>query len=362
MEAAKPITITSDENDGKNIDFLEEIPIKKQNEEFVIKLGIITNINKLILKAFSNSSKNIYYFQNEYSQEEIKNISKIFLMYETIKDIIQFLKTLKFELMINDNILSIKFNIFLPNGNSQLIELKLKKYFNDKDNIIQNLYEENIYLKSEINFLKEDNKKLWEEINNLKKILQNNQNQNQNAKDKNNDNFDSKIVSKENINFILNYINENDKLFSFKSLNLLFRGSQDGDDTKLLHEKCDLKKNILILIKSDKNKIFGGYCKIGFKSQKTAEYKIDNNCFLFSVDLKKIYPVIENTKPICYIDSSFGLSFYSCLVFYNGFMNNKKGIVCTENNKYFTGFLNNYEMNDGVQHFKCKELEIFQLT
>ena len=43
--------------------------------------------NKLIFKAIPESTKNIYYFQNEYTQDEIKTISKIFLMYETIKDI-----------------------------------------------------------------------------------------------------------------------------------------------------------------------------------------------------------------------------------------------------------------------------------
>ena len=60
----------------------------------------------------------------------------------------------------------------MPNGNNQLIELKLKKYFNDKEKIIEILYEENINLKKEINFLKEDNKKIWEEMNNLKQLLQ----------------------------------------------------------------------------------------------------------------------------------------------------------------------------------------------
>ena len=195
-------------------------------------------------------------------------------------------------------------------------------------------------------------------MHNLKQLLQNIQLQNVL-----NEKINSTIVTKKEINFIINYINENEneKYFSFDSLNLLFRASKDGDNTKLLHEKCDLKKNILILIKSDIGKIFGGYCKIGFKSQDKPEYKIDNNYFLFSVDLKKIYPVIENKRPICYIESTFGLCFYSCLVLYNGFTKEKSGFVCPKKNGYFNGILNDYEMNGGVRNFKCKDLEIFQL-
>ena len=96
-------------------------------------------------------------------------------------------------------------------------------------------------------------------------------------------NINSIIVSKEEINFILNYIKENDKNFAFNSLDLLFRSSNDGDKTELLHKKCDLKNNVLIIIKSDIGKIFGGYCKIGFKSQSKPQYKIDNNCFYFQL-------------------------------------------------------------------------------
>ena len=115
MEEPKLIPMTPEENiESKSINFLEEIPIIFQNEKYIIKLGIMDNIksNKLIFKVIPESSKNIYYFQNEYTQDEIKNISKIFLIYENIKDIIKFLKTLKFELIITDNILHINLNVF----------------------------------------------------------------------------------------------------------------------------------------------------------------------------------------------------------------------------------------------------------
>ena len=107
--------------------------------------------------------------------------------------------------------------------------------------------------------------------------------------------FDSKLFNSiDEINFIFDYIRKNDKSFSFNSLILLYRGSKDGDKTEICHRLCDNKENVLIIIKSNTEHIFGGYCKIGFKINEKIEYKIDNHCFLFSYDFRTIYPVKEN--------------------------------------------------------------------
>ena len=98
--------------------------------------------------------------------------------------------------------------------------------------------------------------------------------------------FDSKIFQSINkIKFILDHIKKNDESFYFNKIKLLYRGSRDGDRTKTCHELCDNKQNILIIIKSDKGYIFGGYSKIGFKTTTQEELEIDNNSFLFSIDL-----------------------------------------------------------------------------
>ena len=77
--------------------------------------------------------------------------------------------------------------------------------------------------------------------------------------------------------------------FKFSTIKLLYRGSKDGDEANKCHKLCDNKNNILIIIKSDRGNIFGGYSKIGFKTSNEAQYLIDNNCFLFSYDLKKYF-------------------------------------------------------------------------
>ena len=125
---------------------------------------------------------------------------------------------------------------------------------------------------------------------------------------------------------------------------------------------CDNKKNILIIIKSDSGNIFGGYCKIGFKRCSKSEYKIDNNSFLFSNNLRKIYPAINNSFPICHINDSYGLCFSASLNICDCFMSISKSKVCAGDcEKYFSGLTKNYEMNGGYRFFKCVELEVFQL-
>ena len=117
-------------------------------------------------------------------------------------------------------------------------------------------------------------------------------------------------------------------------------------------------------MQSDTGYIFGGYSKIGFQAvneQSSMEYKIDNNSFLFSVNLKKIYPVIKDKQVICNVRDINGLCFYNSLVFYDNFMNESKNIISQKIQNHFNGFENNYEMNGGQKNFKFTEIEVFQL-
>ena len=387
MEDAPPIFMETPKTYSK-IDYIEEIINKKEKENYKIQLGI--QEDSLLIKAESENSKNIYYYQECYTINELQNLSMIFSMYKAAKEIIAFLKDLKFEIEEKNENLLLKFNIFMPNGQNKLIELVLKKCLLDTNNIIKYLLEkiksmeiniknleENIKiektkhnseikeLKDNISNLKEnniryenENKKLWDEINKLKEsqIKFNNKEDEINT-------FDSKIIeSKANINFIFDYIKQNDKSMNISKIKLLFRGSRDGERTKTCHELCDNKQNVLIIMKSETGYIFGGYSKIGFKATKILEYKIDNNCFLFSLNLKKIYPVIKDKTVICHISETSGLCFFRSLTFYDYFMSKKDWPnINNDINQYFNGFENSYEMNGGQEYFKFNELEVFQL-
>ena len=206
MEAAEPIQFITPKQllDNKKIEFFEELKIVKENENYKIQFGLKENKNELTIRVISENSKDIYYFQQSYTLNEFQNLSKIFVVYETTKDTILFLKNLKFEIDEKDESLIIKFNIFLPDGKTKLIELKLTKKLMDVNEIVKNLFEEikfiktNMYkeildlkqdllnskkelsdlkqdsLNKELNYkkelsdLKEENKKLWNEINKIR--------------------------------------------------------------------------------------------------------------------------------------------------------------------------------------------------
>ena len=387
MDDAPPILMETPKTYSK-IDYIEEITINKEKENYKIHFGI--QGNDLLIKAESENTKNIYYYQYCFTINELQNISMIFSMYKSAKEIIAFLKDLKFEIEEKNENLLLKFNVFMPNGQNKLIELVLKKCLLDTNNIIKYLLEkiksmetniknleENIKLEktkhnSEIKELKDnisnlkenniryenENKKLWDEINKLKESQIKFSN-----KDDAINSFDSKIIeSKDNINFILDYIKKNDKTLNISKIKLLFRGSRDGERTKTCHELCDNKQHVLIIMKSETGYIFGGYSKIGFKANKILEYKIDNNCFLFSLNLKKIYPVIKDKNVICHTRETSGLCFFGSLMFYDYFMSKKDWPNLNMDIKqYFNNLETIYEMNGGQEYFKCDELEVFQL-
>ena len=243
-----------------------------------------------------------------------------------------------------------KYKIEKAKNESEIKNLKENISINQRE--ISNLKENN-----NLNY-KNENKKLWEEINKLKEY-----HKKFNQKESKINFFDSKIIeSKDNLNFIFDYIKQNDKSFNFNNIKLLYRGSRDGDRTKTCHELCDNKQNVLIIMKSETGYIFGGYSKIGFKTNNNYAYERDNNCFLFSLNLKKIYPVIKDKNVICHTRETSGLCFFGSLMFYDYFMSKKDWPNLNMDIKqYFNNLETIYEMNGGQEYFKCDELEVFQL-
>ena len=145
------------------------------------------------------------------------------------------------------------------------------------------------------------------------------------------------------------------------SFTLLYKGTKDKDDSKIFHQKCDNEKNILLFILTNKNYIFGGYTSVGFDSSGNA--KKDNEAFLFSIDMQKIYDIKQdlyaifcnkNCGPIfcaksdgiyniCIPNKYFGVKSYSC----------KKGIPFNTTEPF--------ELNHGEKEFQVVELEVYRI-
>ena len=140
-ETIEPEIITPNKK-NINIDFIEELKVKNKKGNYKIQFGIIQNQNELVIRVSPEKSKDLFYFQHFYTIFEIQKLSKAFAVYETLKDIIIFLKKLIFEIEERNENVIIKFNIYMPDGQNKLIQLNLGKNIHDKNHIIKYFFDE----------------------------------------------------------------------------------------------------------------------------------------------------------------------------------------------------------------------------
>ena len=353
---------------------IEQISILKCNKKlfllmvvlmllFIFSIHFIHNYKVSLLKSSLDNINNIIININK----EIFNIKEVNKsLYE--EELKSFRISIENDVLKNKNEIS---NIKKEGANKKEYEKfceekinSLKKLLNNdiikNKNDISNLIKENQNLTEKNKELTKSNKILYQKIDELNKLSETLMKQMNIFP-----HFESKIIFPKNkIDFILDYIREKDKSFNFNEIKLLYRGSRDGDKTKTCHKLCDNKKNVLIFIKSETDFIFGGYSKIGFQTRINSNelpYQKDNNSFLFSINLKRIYPVIKGKNIISVYDNEDkGLCFTGNFCFYDNFMN-KFSYIGDYIIDYFNGFEKLYEMNGGKDIFQIKELEVFQL-
>jgi len=74
-------------------------------------------------------------------------------------------------------------------------------------------------------------------------------------------------------------------------MDLIYKGSKDGFGSRDFHQACDLLAPLLIVIKADTGKIFGGYTDVPFCGNEEGKYIASSESFVFSLDNKEMYPV-----------------------------------------------------------------------
>jgi hypothetical protein len=68
---------------------------------------------------------------------------------------------------------------------------------------------------------------------------------------------------------------------------LIYRGSRDGFTAHKFHELCDNQGATICLIKSEHEKVFGGYSSVSWESDNT--FHSDDKAFIFSLSHKTIH-------------------------------------------------------------------------
>ena len=301
----------------------------------------------------SNMIKNTY--EGVFTLETLKK-NKFLSIYDSFDDILDELNPLidegKSELKEEND--SLKLIINLPIKKMKEISFELKMIEKNDKIKIDELYKINMDLIKRIEILEKEVKELKQKKVENEKLEE----------------LDSLIIkTKDNFDFVEKILKENivNKKIKYK---LLYRATRDGDDSNIFHQKCDNNPQILVLFKTTKGIILGGYTEIGYKG--SGYERIDNKAFFFSCDRKKIYKVKQNKTAIYdaikdkYNNNIYGPQFgtntndlaiiYVC--------NNMLSCQCsTTDIKYSTyeGLNSDYEVNNGERYFYLQEIEVYKI-
>ena len=177
--------------------------------------------------------------------------------------------------------------------------------------------------------------------------------------------IDSEITNEKDIDFIVQFLKKSPVIKNKNiKFDLLYRGTRDGDNTVNLHKKCCGYKNVIIFMKSEEGKKYGGFTNIGWETRDKGkwEYPIDDNAFLFSIDNKKIFKAEKGKNKMCWVNSNeYGLCFYRALGFYNNFMTVEKETLINDVEQNFID-CHISDFNSGKQSCKFSELEVFKIN
>ena len=230
--------------------------------------------------------------------------------------------------------------------NQQLLEYKNK--FNKEFEEYKIAKEQEIqkYI-DQINKLKSENSKYLTEIEKLNKLCSNKISKNMRI-------IKGEIIQDNNeLEFITNRICQEHKKIT---LNLLYKAKVDSDSAQVFHERCDRAPSSLVLVKTTKNKRFGGFTKMSWAGN--AVDKKDNDAFIFSLDKMKIYNIIPDEDAIgCY--PAYGPIFLGCQIRIYDKAFEKGGTTFEKELNYQTE--EDYELTDGDQQFGVQEIEVYEV-
>ena len=139
----------------------------------------------------------------------------------------------------------------------------------------------------------------------------------------------------------------------------VYRGSQHGFAAASFHSQCDNKGATITIIKTNSNRIFGGFTKENWIH--SAGWKNDPSAFLFSVDLGQKYPITTVTHAIC-CSSGYGPTFgggHDICVHDNSNSNNSSYVnfhSYASHPKHANG---QSALTDGEKNFQVSEIEVY---
>ena len=248
-------------------------------------------------------------------------------------------------------LLAIKFKDmeFILKPKSKNIEDKFKELYD----IVNELKKENIELKQEINELqklKQENLQIKEQF----KILMDFKNKIEaEEEDKKHLELDSNILkdNQNKKNRIKEFISPNQKI----KAELKYRLTRDGNSFDTFHKLCDNISPNLLLIKDNKNNIFGGFTKVTW--EKKDLIKNDPESFLFSLNKNKKYYQKHKEYKTIYCYPAYGPWFYGGDIGFHS--NNMSQCISKGTGEYLDESLST---NQPGSYFDVHEVEFYKIS
>ena len=305
----------------------EELNMAIQKEFTVIRNALNNREDELLLKV-DNKFRDKF-FNDKFIKESEKLPNKVKLCLEEGKKI---------------NLDNNHLNILIHNC------INIEKNIHDINDIKSNIEKYENYNELEFKINEESNKVL-DSIKNLGKIEEVKKTLEKSSIIKND-------IEKQNT--ILKWIKEEINKDSIK-FELIFKMSENGSKSKEFHKYCDNKGPTLTLIKTNKNKIFGGFTTLDWKSEGGDIYDKSKATFIFSLNLLKKYNMINSNKKAIKCGEKLGPTFGDWDIGFEKDM--KKGESYANRSCNFLSN-NNLELTGGKgdsEKFDTEELEIYKV-
>lgn len=339
--------------------------MKKDNGSFDIEWK--GSKYRLLLEEQSNSLKiqlkeeeeavPLVVFEENFTLQALVQKSKFFKLFdsigELIPDLVALIEEKKYSFSFETNCALV--SLFLPMKLIEEVVLALPQHQSDSNTIIQNLSYVCNSLKKKVNLLEKE----VEEMKEYFSLLQEDPEFISKIRRLKALKTDAVLLDEKDRELIENWIDPSQHI----KMKLLYKASQDSDQSSVFHSKCDGIAPTLTLVKTAKGYRCGGYTVQ--KWDCSSSYKKDNNAFIFSLDTKKMYKCNSSNNNSIYCVSSSGPTFggtgYSDLYIANGCMTFNKGTnICNCPNSY-PGCTKS-ELTGGDYNFEVKEIEVYLIS
>ena len=247
------------------------------------------------------------------------------------------------------------------NNNNKLVFL-LNDCINVENNIlyIKNIKEKINKVKNfndlNINFIPEEEEKINEFLENIKKFGEINCVENIIYQ------FNKSSIIKndiENINLIGKWIKEKINKNNIR-FELLFKMSENGQNSKDFHKYCDKKGPTLTIVKTNENKIFGGFTPLQGDNKGGYLKDESDQTFIFSLNLKKRFNMINKDEKAIY-NGNYGPLFGNCDFGLEENMNKGQAYANSSCNFLSNNNLELIEKNGNKEYFTVENFETYKV-